>query len=63
MAQKRKGRVVAAAVLAILAVAAAESWAVTICDVQEYDDMGLSPMVGQTVTDWFCRQAGVSVPD
>ena len=36
--------------LAMLAAAPIAGLAVTICDVQEYDAMGLSPLEGQTVT-------------
>lgn len=46
----RKGGVILAAALAILAAAPGAGHAVTICDVQEYDEMGLSPMEGDTVS-------------
>jgi hypothetical protein len=36
--------------LAVLTAAPGAGLAVTICDVQEYDEMGLSPLEGQTVT-------------
>jgi len=47
---EQRGRVMLAVALAILTVAPVTALAVTICDVQEYDEMGLSPLEGQTVT-------------
>ena len=48
--RKRKGGVILAVALAILTAAPLAGQAVTICDVQAYDEMGLSPLEGQTVT-------------
>lgn len=48
--RKQKGWVVLAVALAVLTAAPAAGQDVTICDVQEYDEMGLSPLEGETVT-------------
>ena len=48
--RKQKGWVILAVALAVLTAAPVTGLAVEICDVQEYDEMGLSPLVGQTVT-------------
>ena len=48
--RRQKGWVILTVALAILTAAPATGLAVTICDIQEYDAMGLSPLVGQTVT-------------
>ena len=50
MMRRQKGRVILTVALAILTAATAAGQEVTICDVQEYDAMGLSPLEGQTVT-------------
>ncbi|HYW68854.1 MAG TPA: hypothetical protein VE960_04555 [bacterium] len=49
MMREQKGRVILTVALAILAWAGA-SQAETICDVQEYDAMGVSPLEGDVVT-------------
>lgn len=48
--RKQKGWVILAVALAILTASPVSGQEVTICDVQEYDAMGLSPLEGQTVT-------------
>lgn len=50
MMRKQKGWVMLAVALAILTAAPAAGQEVTICDVQEYDEMGLSPLEGEIVT-------------
>ncbi len=50
MMRRRRGGVILAVALAILTAAPVTGLAVTICDVQAYDAMGLSPLEGQTVT-------------
>ena len=47
--RKQKGWVMLAVALAVLTAAPAAGQDVTICDVQEYDDMGFSPLLGDTV--------------
>ena len=48
--RKQKGWVIPTVALAIMTVAPATGLAVTICDVQEYDENWGSPLEGQTVT-------------
>ena len=48
--RKQKGWVILAVALAVLTAAPATGQEVTICDVQEYDEMGLSPLLGEIVT-------------
>ena len=48
--RKQKGWVILAVALAVLTAAPVTGLAVTICDVQEYDEMGFSLLEGQTVT-------------
>ena len=50
MMRKQKGWVVLAVALAVLTAAPAAGQEVTICDVQEYDEMGFSVLEGDTVT-------------
>ena len=50
MMREQKGWVMLAVALAILTAAPAAGQEVTICDVQEYDAMGLSPLEGEIVT-------------
>ncbi|MCK4511308.1 hypothetical protein KAW64_06185 [bacterium] len=50
MMLEQKGWVMLAVALAILTAAPVTALAVTICDVQEYDEMGFSLLEGQTVT-------------
>lgn len=50
MTRKQKGWVILAVALAVLTAAPAAGQEVTICDVQEYDAMGFSPLVGEIVT-------------
>ena len=48
--RKQKGWVMLAVALAVLTAAPAAGQDVTICDVQEYDAMGFSPLLGEIVT-------------
>lgn len=50
MMRRRRGGVILAVALAVLTAAPVTGLAETICDVQAYDAMGLSPLVGQSVT-------------
>ena len=50
MMRKQKGWVILAVALAVLTAAPVTGLAVTICDVQEYDEMGFSPLEGEIVT-------------
>ncbi len=50
MTRKQKGWVMLAVALAVLTAAPAAGQEVTICDVQEYDAMGYSPLLGEIVT-------------
>jgi hypothetical protein len=50
MMRRRRGGVILAIALAMLTAAPVTGLAVTICDVQAYDAMGLSPLEGQSVT-------------
>ena len=50
MTKGRRARAIPVVLAAIIVAAPLVGSAVTICDVQEYDEMGLSPLEGQTVT-------------
>ncbi len=50
MTREKSGPLLLMAALAVLTVLAGGAHATTICDVQRYDAMGLSPFLGETVT-------------